>query len=293
MTIKRRRPKPLLIILIIVASITCVLAGTIIYWMSPVNSKSNAQIEVVIKPGTSTKEIGKLLKEKKIIKNQLFFQIYIKMQGKSSLKASTYLLKKNMSLKKIISILEKGNNYNPDAVTITFKEGQRITDYCEIIAKKTNITYEEAISIMQDREYIKTLIDKYWFLTDTILNEQIYYPLEGYLLPDTFQLKNKEVQMNEIIEILLNETKNKLEKEKEAIQNNIHEIITLASIVELEGTNKENRKMIAGILNNRLTAKMNLGSDVTTYYALQYPMKSDLTKEQFESVKYNFEEEKL
>ena len=111
MTIKRRRPKPLLIILIIVASITCVLAGTIIYWMSPVNSKSNAQIEVVIKPGTSTKEIGKLLKEKKIIKNQLFFQIYIKMQGKSSLKASTYLLKKNMSLKKIISILEKDKYY--------------------------------------------------------------------------------------------------------------------------------------------------------------------------------------
>ena len=42
--------------------------------------------------------------------------------------------------------------------------------------------------------------------------------------------------------------------------------------------------MIAGIFQNRLSANMNLGSDVTTYYALQYPMTSDLTSEQFATV---------
>ena len=54
-----------------------------------------------------------------------------------------------------------------------------------------------------------------------------------------------------------------------------------ASIVELEGKREEDRKMIVGVFNNRLAKGMNLGSDVTTYYALQYPMTSDLTQAQF------------
>ena len=58
----------------------------------------------------------------------------------------------------------------------------------------------------------------------------------------------------------------------------------MASIVELEGTNTENRKQIVGVFENRLASNMNLGSDVTTYYALQHPMTSDLTAAQFATV---------
>ena len=60
--------------------------------------------------------------------------------------------------------------------------------------------------------------------------------------------------------------------------------MTMASIVELEGTNTDNRKMIVGIFENRIKNNMNLGSDVTTYYALQYPMTNDLTAEQFSTI---------
>ena len=52
-------------------------------------------------------------------------------------------------------------------------------------------------------------------------------------------------------------------------------------MVELEGTNAENRKMISGIFYNRLEANMSLGSDVTTYYALQIEMSRDLTSAEF------------
>ena len=58
----------------------------------------------------------------------------------------------------------------------------------------------------------------------------------------------------------------------------------MASIVEIEGTTLEDRKMIVGVFENRLKSNMNMGSDVTTYYGLQLPMTSDLTAEQFDSV---------
>ena len=81
---------------------------------------------------------------------------------------------------------------------------------------------------------------------------------------------------------MLSEMDSELTPYKDKIANNVHYYITMASMLELEGTNTKNRKMIAGVFENRLHSNMNLGSDVTTYYALQYPMTSDLTTEQLQ-----------
>jgi hypothetical protein len=75
-----------------------------------------------------------------------------------------------------------------------------------------------------------------------------------------------------------------LEKYKDAISSDPHYYLTMASIVQLEGTNTENRKKIVGTFKNRLNSGYNMGSDVTTYYALQVDMKEDLKAEQFATV---------
>ena len=137
---------------------------------------------------------------------------------------------------------------------------------------------------MHDEVYLQTLISKYWFLTDSILDTNIYYSLEGYLAPNTYHFKNKDVSIETILETLLDQMSKDLDKYRAIIEKNPHYYFTMASIVELEGTNADNRKMIAGIFENRLKANMNLGSDVTTYYGLQVAMTSDLTSEQFASV---------
>lgn len=278
----KRKPKPLLIILIVVSFLLILLACSYIYLSSPVDSTSKADIEVVIPSGTSTIEIAKILKSKDLIRSELFFNVYVKLNSKRSLKASTFILRKNMTLSEIVDILESGNTYNENVINITFKEGQRLTDYALEIADKTSHTYEEVIAICNDRVYLEELISKYWFLTDDILNSDIYYPLEGYLAPNTYQFKDKDVLIKDILEVMLDQTGEELSKYKKYItDDNIHSYITMASIVELEGTNDKNRKMIVGVFNNRLKLKMNLGSDVTTYYALQLPMTSDLTTAQF------------
>ncbi len=251
------------------------------YSVSPIDSSSKADIEVVIPEGMSTNNIAKTLKDRGLIKSELFFKVYLKLNNVSSLKASTYLLTKSMSLNEIVDALVKGSA-NGDVIRITFKEGETIKDYAELISEVTNISSEDFINTAKDPTLLTSLINDYWFLTDSILNEEIYYPLEGYLFPDTYEFNKDNLTSESIIRTLLNEEEEKLEKYKERLQNSdIHSIVTLASIAELEGVKDEDRRLIISVFNNRLNLGMNLGSDVTTYYAFNEEMDSDLTSEMF------------
>ena len=279
MVVKRRRPKPLLIVAII-GIVMIIMAFIWIFLSSPVDRNDDTNVKIEIKSGTSTQEIANILKENNLIRSELVFAIHVKFNNVKSLKAANYVFSKSMNLNEIVKVLEDGNAVIPGLV-LTFKEGQNIPDYAKLIAEKTNNSYEEVISIINNKEYLNELINKYWFLTNSILNPNIYYPLEGYLAPNTYHFENKEVDVKTIIEKVLQQTNKNLTPYKSQIQNNIHHYITMASIVELEGTNTDNRKMIVGVFNNRLNKGMNLGSDVTTYYALQHPMTSDLTSAQF------------
>ncbi|MBE6157442.1 MAG: endolytic transglycosylase MltG [Firmicutes bacterium] len=285
MAVKKKyklKTKALVTLLIVLGSFLILLAGIYMFMGSPIDANNSNDIEITIPSGTSVRGIGNILEKNDLIRNSSFFAIVVKL-GKNNLKASTYTLNKTMSMQEIIKIMHEGNNYNPDSVRITFKEGKRLTDYAKLIANNTNSTYDDVIKVMNDKTYINELITKYWFLTTDILNTDIYYPLEGYLFPDTYEFKNKDVDIKEIITAMLDETNKKLEPYKSKISNSPHKYITMASIVELEGTNTENRKMIVGVFNNRIKLGMNLGSDVTTYYALQEPMTRDLTSDEFKT----------
>ena len=143
------------------------------------------------------------------------------------------------------------------------------------IAENTNNTTNDVYELLEDDDYILSIIDKYWFLTEDIQNTSIYYPLEGYLYPDTYSFENKEVDVKTIFEKMLDQMDKVLTKNKEKIDSSnysVHEIVTMASIVELEGNNAENRPKIASVIYNRLATNMSLGSDVTTYYAIRVDM---------------------
>lgn len=280
----KKKVRNTIIILTTLGLLLIASSGIYCYLVTPVDIKSTENIEVEIKEGMSSKEIAELLKNKDLIKNSNFFLLYLKLNSCPSLKASTYNLKRSMSLNDILENICSGNSYNKEAINLTFKEGKRITDYAKLISEETTTDYDTIINLMKDKTYISELINKYWFLTEEILNPEIYYPLEGYLYPETYQFKNKNVEPKEIIEKMLNQTDIVLTSYKKELAQNthtIHEYITLASMAELEGTTTENRKMIVGIFENRIKAKMNLGSDVTTYYAYQKPMTSDLTSQEF------------
>ena len=265
-----KKLKFIMIILAILLVGVFIVAFLYNYMISPI-SKDSEKVVVKIEEG-SIYSIGDTLYENELIRNTFIYKVYVKINGVKDLKASTYEFDRNMSLKEIIAVLEKGNSYNPDEIRITFKEGLNVRKIARIIEENTNNSYDDVINLMADKDYIDSLISKYWFLTDSIKNEKIYYPLEGYLFPNTYAFLNKDVSVKDIIEKMLDEMGEQLNNYKDEIEANeftIHEIITLASIVELEGASSDDRASVAGVFYNRIKDGWVLGSDVTTYYFLK------------------------
>lgn len=238
-------------------------------------SKNIEEKEITIPMGSGTSQIATILKENNLIKNELAFKIYVKINKISDFQAGTYYLKESMELREITERLKTGIVHDPNQITITYLEGKPMWWLVETIAEQTNNTQGEIYSVLSDEEYMNSLIEKYWFLTDEIKNENIYYPLEGYLFPDTYAISNKGATVEEIVEKMLDRMGEVLEKYKTEIEESnytVHQFLTLASIVETEGMNDEDRKDVASVFYNRLNLGMSLGSDVTTYYAIKVDM---------------------
>lgn len=109
----------------------------------------------------------------------------------------------------------------------------------------------------------------------SILNTNIYYSLEGYLYPNTYNFKNKDVTVKEIFKVMLDEMEKQITPYKDNIiasQYNFHNLLTLASIIELEALNEPDRAYVSSVFYNRLKVGMQLGSDVTTYYGSKVDM---------------------
>lgn len=279
----KRKFKPLFFILMFIVLLVIIiglLIGSWFYLSSPVDRDNKDTIELEVKSGATSTDIANELKDKDLIRSVTLFKIYLKINNVSSLKASNYEFSKSMSLEEIIKVLENGVVNNDNAVKVTFPDGERITKYATIISNNFDYSYDEVINYFKSKEIATQFISKYWFLTDDILNDSIYYPLEGYLAPETYYFDN-DSSIDVIVNRMLSQMDTNLKDYKSKIQDNPHYYLTMASILQLEGTNTENRKMIAGVFINRLNNGYSLGSDVTTYYALQADMKNDLTKDQF------------
>jgi len=239
------------------------------YFTSLKGSNSSEKIEFVVDKNITFSTLGKTLEDKGLIKSELAYKIYIKLSKPANLKAGTYELSGNMGVKKIVEILEKGNSYNPNIVTVTFKEGANIREVATVISENTDNTYESVLELLKDENYLNEVINDYWFITEDIENKDIYYSLEGYLFPDTYQI-DKTKPVKDILKIMLDRMEKELNNYKDIINNSnysVHQILTLASIVEKEGKTKD-FKDIASTFYNRLEIKMKLESCATTFYGM-------------------------
>ena len=281
-----KKLRNIMLIFVILVGVVLVTLG-VLYKINTSPISSNDEIkEVTILKGAN---VGKTLKENNLIRSELFFKIYSKLfnvDGK--LKAGKYNLKESMSFTEIIDILEEGNNFSEDEITLTFREGINMRNVAKIIANNTNNTEDDVFKVLKDEKYLDSLIKDYWFITDDIKNSKIYYSLEGYLFPDTYRFANKDVSVEEIFNKLIKKMDSVLTPLKSQIEKskfNVHELLTLASIAELESRDREDyRENVVSVFVNRLNKGMSLGSDVTTRYSIKLDDKRALKKSEYNEV---------
>ena len=165
-----------------------------LYVTTPVDKNSKEEINITIPIGTGTNGIANILEQNDLIKSSIVFKVYVKLGNITGFQAGEYILKKSMTLREITDILKTGKMGDPNQINITYIEGKGIDDLAELIADKTNNRKQDLYNLLENKEYIDSLIAKYWFLDEEIKNKEIYYPLEGYLFPDTYTFKNKDVK---------------------------------------------------------------------------------------------------
>ena len=267
---KRRLIKilPFLVILGVLAGI-----GLCVYCVTPV-SMSSDKVLFKVKQGESTMSIINDLRKDNLIKSRKFAILFIKINNIDTIKAGNYELNRNMSLRKIFSIITNSKNIKADTIVMTFHEGKNMRGIVKIITENTKISENDIYNTLADKKYIDSLKEEYWFITDDVLNPNIYYTLEGYLYPDTYEF-DKDVSIKGIFKKMLDKEEEVLDKYKTAIDSSnigIHKTLTLASMAELEGKTLEDRKNIVGVFYNRINNNLPLGSDVTTYYGAKVDM---------------------
>lgn len=235
-----------------------------------VDPGNKEDVTVVIPEGSGASAIVGILDEAGLIKNKTFAKVNARIGGYHSLQANTYVFNKSMTLPEIMDVINTGDFKYISKSSFRVAEGARLTQCADALAEVVPHTSEEILAVWDDEAFVREMIDKYWFLTDDVLDEDIMHPLEGYLFPDTYFIMETDPSIESVTEMALDRMDDVLSEKKAEIENSkysIHEFLTLASIVTKEGcATEEDAAHIAGVFKNRLDEGMSLGSDVTVCY---------------------------
>lgn len=229
--------------------------------LAPVGDRESPSVLVEIPANATTGQIGAILAERDLIRNAAAFRLYARFQGLDAvLQAGEYELSPSLSTPEIIEILAQGR---ARLVAFTIPEG---------------LTLKQATLLLADRGFVDA--DTFTRLLDEMA---VSHPLlsglpegqrtlEGYLFPDTY-LISAGTGEQQIISLLLThfeEQVARLDLERRAAEHglSLHEAVTLASMIEREARVAEERRVISGVLHNRLKRGMLLQVDATVIYAL-------------------------
>lgn len=240
--------------------------------LKPVDPDSEKQIQVEIPMGSGISSISKILEEHGIIKNATVFKYYAKFKNQSNFQAGNYTMTPSMTLDEILESLKTGKVYREPVFKITIPEGMTLEQIGNIIEKRTDYTKEQFMERVNNEEFINGVMAAYPdLLTDEIFNENIRYPLEGYLFPATYSFYEKDVSLDDIILPMIEKTNSVINEYKPLIAEKkmtVHTLLTFASLLEEEATAKSDRETIASVFYNRLEAGMPLQTDPSVLYAL-------------------------
>lgn len=225
------------------------------------------EIDFVIEKGQNVETISDNLFKADLIDSTLFFETYIWETGNGiKLQAGKYILDKKMSIKEIVDKLISGDVAR-DEKTIKILEGWTIDDI-------ENYLVENEITKPGEFSGLAKVYIGDWSMSfakpDILDDAPSRVDLEGYLFPDTYRIFSSATA-EDIVEKLLGHMELKLDDElRVEIKKqgrSIHEVLTLASIIEKEVVSEEDMAIVSGLLQKRMEIGMKLEVDSSVNYA--------------------------
>ncbi len=225
------------------------------YTQTPGSQESRAVIFEVT-PSMSFQSVAAELKKAGVINNAKFFYLYARARGmRSLLRVGEYDLNTNMIPGQVLAVITSGKSRTKPFVV---PEGLNIFEISELFEKQGFGTSEEFLSFVKDKEFVKSLLG------------QEHNSLEGYLFPETY-LITKFMTAQDVITAMVRRFQsvyNEIGKQNQLKNWSLHQIVTLASIVEKETGAPQERKVISSVFHNRLKKQMRLQTDPTIIYGI-------------------------
>lgn len=263
--------------------VTLAVTGAFVYSyidsaLKPVNANDTEYVTLEIPAGSSAKEIGSILEKKGLIKSGQVFNYYSKFKSYANFQSGYYNLQKSMDLDTIAKALQKGGTDTPQPPTLgklVVPEGYTLNQIAEAVEKsgnkKVSISAKDFLSKVQDESFISKMVAKYPKLLSGLpaKDSGVKYRLEGYLFPATYNYTS-DTTVETLIDQMLATMDSKLSTYYEVLESKnltVNDVLTLASLVEKEGSTDEDRKNIASVFYNRLNQGMPLQSNIAILYA--------------------------
>lgn len=215
--------------------------------------------------GESTASIAAHLADEHLIRSPFAFKVYVKLSGKAgSLKAGSFVLSSSMSAPQIVDVLAGGKTAEE---IVTVPEGYTVEDMDALLAKKGIIQSGELQKCAQTCD-----VSAFTFLPKNTKELAARGgKVEGYLYPDTYYVAAEsnaaEAFMTRLLETFRTKVIENLAADIKASGRSLNDIITVASLVEEESRNADERPVVAGIIWKRLDQHMVLGIDAAVRYA--------------------------
>ena len=215
-------------------------------------------VAVTVQPGMGTREIVAALAGVGVVGDQSAVLMWLAVTGQGkSLKAGDYEFKSPISPVEALGKIQRG-----EVATrrVTIPEGFNRYDVAETLAEKTGLgSRDRFLALTGDPTLVRDI-------------DPDAGTLEGYLFPDTYEYTPRttpEELVSQMVERFRRVYASMPEFSQVAAQRNmtVHELVTLASMIEEEARIDEERPVIASVFYNRLGKKMRLASDPTFVYA--------------------------
>lgn len=272
---KRKYSRTAIVVLLVVLGVALAGGGLLVRrylrnqegYAPAANVEPGQAVTVEIPDGCSSREVLNILLQNGVVSSSSDFNREVQAQNaESSMKSGTYDFVTGSDAADVVKQLVSGPNSTRGQITIA--EGLTVQKTADTLQDKLGISKEEFIAQAKASNYVADF---------PFLSEAKDDSLEGYLFGKTYTLKGETPTADDAIRTMLTQYKNEVSsldfktaeatlKETYGVTMSDYDVLTLASIIEKEALNDDDRQKIASVFYNRLKIGMALQSDATMGY---------------------------